>query len=58
MQFDMYLDRMQEDRECIYYMSGDSRALEGLMLSDRLDEPKLQKLADYGVREVEVHVNW
>merc|ERR1712085_175438 len=59
---DKYLDRMQEGQENIYYMSGDSletmqkapnmqvfkkKDLEVLMLSDHLDEPCLQKLADY-----------
>merc|ERR1712076_168534 len=59
---DNYLDRMQESQESIYYMSGDSietmkkapslqifkkKDLEVLMLSDHLDEPCLQKLADY-----------
>merc|ERR1712238_368610 len=59
---DMYLDRMQETQESIYYMSGDSmdlmqkapalqifkkKDLEVLMLDDHLDEPCLQKLADY-----------
>merc|ERR1719145_269632 len=59
---DKYLDRMQESQEIIYYMSGDSietmkkapalqmfkkKDLEVLMLSDHLDEPCLQKLADY-----------
>jgi len=59
---DKYLDRMQESQENIYYMSGDSEAtmlkapalqvfkkkdLEVLMLSDHLDEPCIQKLADY-----------
>merc|ERR1711934_1081028 len=59
---DKYLDRMQESQESIYYMSGDSmevmkkapslqvfkkKALEVLMLSDHLDEPCIQKLADY-----------
>merc|ERR1711959_8562 len=59
---DKYLDRMQESQEPIYYMSGDSmevmqkapalqifkkKDLEVLMLSDHLDEPCLQKLADY-----------
>merc|ERR1712238_389071 len=58
---DKYLDRMQESQESIYYMSGDSldvmtkapalqifkkKDLEVLMLSDHLDEPCLQKLAD------------
>merc|ERR1712113_378231 len=59
---DKDLDRMQESQESIYYMSGDSmevmgkapalqifrkKDLEVLMLSDHLDEPCLQKLADY-----------
>merc|ERR1712178_473273 len=59
---DEYLDRMQESQESIYYMSGDSvetmkkapalqifqkKDLEVLMLDDHLDEPCLQKLADY-----------
>merc|ERR1712127_445649 len=59
---DTYLDRMQESQESIYYMSGDSmevmkkapslqifkkRDLEVLMLDDHLDEPCIQKLADY-----------
>merc|ERR1712216_831399 len=59
---DNYLDRMQESQESIYYMSGYSmdtmkkapslqiflkKDLEVLMLSDHLDEPCLQKLADY-----------
>merc|ERR1712019_244161 len=59
---DKYLDRMQESQESIYFMSGDSidtmkkapslqifvkKDLEVLMLSDHLDEPCLQKLADY-----------
>merc|ERR1711920_583818 len=59
---DKYLDRMQESQGSIYYMSGDSidtmgkapslqifkkKDLEVLMLSDHLDEPCLQKLADY-----------
>merc|ERR1712157_278738 len=59
---DKYLDRMQESQESIYYMSGDSmdvmmkapalqifkkKDIEVLMLSDHLDEPCLQKLADY-----------
>merc|ERR1712025_1503004 len=59
---DKYLDRMQESQESIYYMSGDSmdtmkkapslqiflkKDLELLMLSDHLDEPCVQKLADY-----------
>jgi len=56
------LDRMQESQESIYYMSGDSietmkkapalqvfkkKDVEVLMLSDHLDEPCIQKLADY-----------
>merc|ERR1712061_406610 len=59
---DKYLDRMQESQESIYYMSGDSidimkkapalqvfkkKDMEVLMLSDHLDEPCIQKLADY-----------
>merc|ERR1711874_346986 len=59
---DKYLDRMQESQESIYYMSGESleimmkapalqifkkRDLEVLILTDHLDEPCLQKLADY-----------
>merc|ERR1712061_27573 len=59
---DKYLDRMQESQESIYFMSGDSidtmkkapalqifkkKDLEVLMLDDHLDEPSLQKLADY-----------
>merc|ERR1711912_163648 len=59
---DKYLDRMQESQESIYYMSGDSmdvmsklpalqifkkKDLEVLMLTDHLDEPCIQKLADY-----------
>jgi len=59
---DKYLDRMHESQESIYYMSGDSidtmqkapslqifkkKDLEVLMLPDHLDEPCLQKLADY-----------
>merc|ERR1712226_640748 len=57
-----YLDRMAESQESIYYMSGESmetmskapalqvfkkKDLEVLMLSDHLDEPCIQKLADY-----------
>merc|ERR1712019_188943 len=57
-----YLDRMQESQESIYYMSGENlevmkkapalqvfkkKDLEVLMLSDHLDEPCIQKLADY-----------
>merc|ERR1711862_520036 len=59
---DKYLDRIQESQESIYYMSGDSldtmkklpslqifkkKDLEVLMLPDHLDEPCIQKLADY-----------
>merc|ERR1712004_671538 len=59
---DRYLDRMQESQESIYFMSGDSidtmkkapalqvftkKDIEVLMLDDHLDEPCLQKLADY-----------
>merc|ERR1712166_1619046 len=59
---DKYLDRMQESQESIFYMSGESidtmkkapalqmflkKDLEVLMLSDHLDEPCIQKLADY-----------
>merc|ERR1719428_1057674 len=59
---DKYLDRMQESQESIYFMSGESvenmkkapalqifqkKDLEVLMLDDTLDEPCLQKLADY-----------
>merc|ERR1712137_1344073 len=59
---DKYLDRMAESQESIYFMSGDSaetmlkapalqifkkKDIEVLMLSDHLDEPCLQKLADY-----------
>merc|ERR1711871_1748843 len=59
---DKYLDRMQESQESIYYMSGESmdvmqkapalqifkkKDIEVLMLSDHLDEPCIQKLADY-----------
>merc|ERR1719245_401488 len=59
---DKYLDRMQENQESIYFMSGESleimnkapslqifkkKDIEVLMLPDHLDEPCLQKLADY-----------
>jgi len=59
---DKYLDRMQESQESIYYMSGESldvmqkapalqifkkKDIEVLMLHDHLDEPCIQKLADY-----------
>merc|ERR1719230_879271 len=58
----MYLDRMSESQESIYYMAGESmdvmmkspslqmfkkKDLEVLMLPDHLDEPCIQKLADY-----------
>merc|ERR1711907_268301 len=59
---DKYLNRMAESQESIYYMSGESmetmhkapslqifkkKDLGVLMLSDHLDEPCIQKLADY-----------
>merc|ERR1711981_780289 len=59
---DKYLDRMAESQESIYYMSGDTmevmkkapslqifkkKDIEVLMLADHLDEPCIQKLADY-----------
>merc|ERR1711981_1076200 len=59
---DKYLDRMAESQESTYYMSGESldimskapamqifkkKDLEVLMLADHLDEPCIQKLADY-----------
>merc|ERR1711935_427347 len=59
---DKYLDRMAESQESIYYMSGENmevmkkspalqvfskKDIEVLMLSDHLDEPCIQKLADY-----------
>merc|ERR1712233_284295 len=59
---DKFLDRMQESQESIYYMSGESlevmqkapalqmfkkKDIEVLMLADHLDEPCIQKLADY-----------
>merc|ERR1719258_270258 len=59
---DKYLDRMQESQESLSSMSGDSmevmkkapslqvfkkKDIEVLMLSDHLDEPCIQKLADY-----------
>merc|ERR1712232_1005971 len=59
---DKYLDRMQESQESIYYMPGDTmdimktapalqvflkKDIEGLMFDDHLDEPCIQKLADY-----------
>merc|ERR1711933_247750 len=59
---DKYLDRMQESQESIYYMSGENievmkkspslqvfkkKDIEVLMLADHLDEPCIQKLADY-----------
>merc|ERR1712086_899177 len=64
---DTYLDRMAESQESIYYMSGESmetmlkapslqifkkKDLEVLMLSDHLDEPCIQKLADYEGKKV------
>merc|ERR1712127_912205 len=62
MNLDKYLDRMQESQESIYYMSGDTmdimkkapalqiflkKDIEVLMFDDHLDEPCIQKLADY-----------
>merc|ERR1719224_103464 len=59
---DKYLDRMAENQESIYYMSVENietmnkapslqifkkKDLEVLMLPDHLDEPCIQKLADY-----------
>merc|ERR1712193_563548 len=59
---DKYLDRMQESQESIYYVSGESleiieklpnlqifkkKNIEVLLLSNHLDEPCIQKLADY-----------
>merc|ERR1712232_837568 len=59
---DKYLDRMRESQESIYYMSGDTmdimkkapalqiflkKDIEVLMFDDHLDEPCIQKLADY-----------
>merc|ERR1711869_109831 len=59
---DKYLDKMAESQESIYYMSGDSldimskapamqifkkKDLEVLTWADHLDEPCIQKLADY-----------
>merc|ERR1712019_174794 len=59
---DKYLDRMQGSQESIYYMSGENlevmkkapslqvfkkKDIEVLMLADHLDEPCIQKLADY-----------
>merc|ERR1719163_742428 len=59
---DKYLDRMAESQESIYFMSGEStetmlkapslqifqkKDLEVLLLTDHLDEPCIQKLADY-----------
>merc|ERR1712070_147637 len=59
---DRYLDNMPASQEHIYYISGDSeeilrkhpslqifqkKNLEVLLLTDHLDEPCLQKLADY-----------
>merc|ERR1712190_575836 len=63
---DKYLDRMQESQESIFYMSGESlevmqkapalqmfkkKDIEVLMLTDHLDEPCVQKLADYEGKE-------
>merc|ERR1719171_2009916 len=65
---DTYLDRMAENQESIYYMSGDSldvmskapalqifkkKDLEVLMLNDHLDESCIQKLADYEGKKFE-----
>jgi heat shock protein beta len=59
---DKYLDNMPEKQESIYYVSGESmeiieklpnlqifrkKNIEVLLLSDHLDEPCIQKLADY-----------
>merc|ERR1719482_1525918 len=59
---DKYLDQMAENQESIYYMSGESvetmmklpslqiftkKDVEVLLLADHLDEPCIQKLADY-----------
>merc|ERR1719343_1599447 len=59
---DKYLDRMRKARKAFHYMSGESldvmqkapalqifkkKDIEVLMLPDHLDEPCLQKLADY-----------
>merc|ERR1712115_683116 len=59
---DKYLDNMPEKQESIYYVSGDNmeiiqklpalqifkkKDIEVLMLTDHLDEPCIQKLADY-----------
>jgi len=67
---DKYLDRMAESQESIYYMSGESmevmqkspalqmfkkKDLEVLMLSDHLDEPCIQKLADYEGKKICIH---
>merc|ERR1712160_189817 len=67
---DKYLDRMQESQESIYYMSGDSldvmqkapalqifkkKDIEVLMLSDHLDEPCIQKLADYEGKKIRLN---
>merc|ERR1712146_651656 len=59
---DKYLDNMPEKQESIYYVSGESleildklpnlqifkkKNIEVLLLTDHLDEPCIQKLADY-----------
>merc|ERR1712032_716382 len=59
---DKYLDNMPEKQDSIYYVSGESldvmeklpnlqifrkKNIEVLMLTDHLDEPCIQKLADY-----------
>merc|ERR1711918_55967 len=59
---DKYLDNMPEKQESIYYVSGESlevieklpnlqifkkKDIEVLLLTDHLDEPCIQKLADY-----------
>jgi len=62
MSLDKYLDNMPEKQESIYYVSGESleiieklpnlqifkkKDIEVLLLTDHLDEPCIQKLADY-----------
>merc|ERR1712086_1003794 len=59
---DKYLDRMAESQESIYYMSGDNldvmkkapvlqrfakQGIEVFLFADHLDEPCIQKMADY-----------